>query len=164
MSNRFYLTEGFSTTVDEKLRRGSLRLIAEDVDGTELRLVESSWSRRRFYVDKNGNSWGANGFSAQQAAEASRTLVNCSECDNCFNCEDCNFCQNCEDCKTCLLCHDCKNCIHCHKCINCQECSYLAGCGYCQKAEHRKKVDYINHSRIPEQVQFGDYGYLWPVY
>lgn len=150
-------------TIDEKLKSGSLRLIQENVNGLGLRLVRETWSGKQFYVDENGNSWGAKNFTAEKAAEASRSLVDCRECDNCINCENCSFCVACVDCKDCLECYSCRGCVHCHKCLDCEDCVRCSGCGYSKNAERRKKTDYINHPRIEEEVKFGDYGYLWSV-
>lgn len=37
----------------------------------------------RFWVDKNNNKWNSRYFSKEEALEASKSLINCTDCVNC---------------------------------------------------------------------------------
>ena len=39
-----------------------------------------------YWIDKNGNKWDAGLFTEKQAEKISLTLINCTDCDNCYKC------------------------------------------------------------------------------
>jgi hypothetical protein len=39
------------------------------------------------WIDENDNRWNSKLCSEEEAIEASETLINCSNCRDCYNCE-----------------------------------------------------------------------------
>lgn len=79
-------------------------------------------TKNGWHIDRNGNRWDADKFTAEQAESNSRYMNNCG---NCINCCDCQNCYNCVKCSYCRGCYSCIDCLHCTECMFCIYCSHL---------------------------------------
>lgn len=97
-----------------------------------------------YFVDGSGNRWKkTETFSAVDALEASKTLINCKNCTNCSRCSSCKECINCmmcEDCNYCRDCAVCKRCYNCEDCFNCDRCRICCNCENLKKCSHLFKT------------------------
>lgn len=90
-------------------------------------------SGKVYFQDDNGNTWGFNDLTEEEAIEASRGLVSCFFCLNCFNCKGCIRCDGCTECAECGGCYGCTNCKECVRCLSCRECDHCDSCHFCSK-------------------------------
>ena len=77
-----------------------------------------------WYDPVMGNIWNKKYYSKDSAEKASRTLVECYNCEDCTHCENCsqlvssNYCHNVHFSKYCLHCDNAKHIEHCEFCSN----------------------------------------------
>ena len=62
-----------------------------------------------YWIFENNNKYTKAVFSKEEATKYNKTLVNCSNCDNCI------YCTNCSNCDNCIYCTNCSNCSNCDK-------------------------------------------------
>lgn len=87
-----------------------------------------------YWEFENNNRFSKSEYSFEEAEKLNRTLVNCSNCENCSFCLDC---VNCIACKNCIKCSDCKECINCEECSFCFDC---VNCSWCIDKESVKDI------------------------
>lgn len=94
-----------------------------------------------FYIDDNNNKWANSFFTLEEAAEISRSMINCFDCRNCRSCSFCRNCSNCCDCRNCYGCSYCRNCSNCRQC---EGCTYCDGCTHCIDCDECADCYYCN--------------------
>lgn len=65
-----------------------------------------------YWFDQNNNQWSTSLFTEEEAFNHSKTLINCTECRDCYNCIGSTLLRDCSECINCLWCHSSKDCIN----------------------------------------------------
>lgn len=89
-----------------------------------------------YWQDQDGNKWGKDQYTLEEATAAADTLEGCKSCLNCHNCLFCSNCEYCMDCTAgkslsmcdgCDACTACIGCVDCFDCFNCADVSGVVG-------------------------------------
>lgn len=76
-----------------------------------------------YFID--GNYYSKKKHTYKQAVKASKTLINCTGCIDCYKCTDCSWCEKCRECTYCYMLFNCEKCVNCSFCQECSECREL---------------------------------------
>ena len=89
------------------------------------------------WVDRNGNTWNSYLYTRVEAYRESKTLTDCTQCDDCFNCISCTMCGD---------------CICCSRCAYSHNLSFSIGCAYCKNSTHLKVCAHVVDATLLEDV------------